>query len=490
MLQDEISVTEEFPLEGTERELTSMRAGSPFHERGSLVSYLADIASTPTLTREQEVELAGALQSAGRAFRESILSVPWTAREVVRIWRERQANGLVTARLCESFGTDPGGNTDLGQRLDTVLARVERLIARRRRLEPGAEEIHRVDRRAAGLLAEADLAMSFLVEARTKLLVDTRELERLARERADLRSPRRRPRSEQGRKRQRVELAALTRQRRSIEARVGLDADVFLERTGAMEADCQRWIERKNSFVRHNLKLVVTVGKGFRNLGVGFTDLIQEGNIGLVRAAEKFDPTRGFKFSTYAIWWIRQAMIRAIQNQSRTIRLPSHLHEVQRRYLRARERLETELGRPPTLAEAADAARVPRERARDLESLVREPISLEAEIRGAEDKRLGDMVADPVPPEPAAAMDQLRLEQATKSALTVLPERERQILRWRFGLGREDRHTLEQIGNRLGLSRERVRQLERRALERLRDSERDTGLQAFAADADLIDAEA
>ncbi len=205
MLQDEISVTEEFPLEGTERELTSTRAGSPFHERGSLVSYLADIASTPTLTREQEVELAGALQSAGRAFRESILSVPWTAREVIRIWRERQANGLVTARLCESFGTDPGGTTDLGQRLDTVLARVERLIARRRRLEPGDEarerEIQRIDRRAAGLLAEADLAMSFLVEARTKLLVDRQEFERLARERADLRSPRRRPRSEQGRKR-------------------------------------------------------------------------------------------------------------------------------------------------------------------------------------------------------------------------------------------------------------------------------------------------
>ena len=490
MLQNEISMTEETPLEGTERKPTSTGAGSPFHERGSLVSYLADIAGTPTLTREQEVELAGDLQSAGRAFREAILSVPWTAREVVRIWRERQANGLVTARLCESFGTDPGGNTELGRRLDTVLARVERLIARRRRLEPGAEEIERVDRRAAGLLAEADLAMSVLVEARTKLLVDRKELERLAHERANLRSPRRRPRSEPGRKRLRTELAALTRQRRSIEACVGVDADVFLERTGAMESAWQRWMERKNAFVSHNLKLVVTVGKGFRNLGVGFPDLIQEGNIGLVRAAEKFDPTRGFKFSTYSIWWIRQAMIRAIQNQSRTIRLPSHLHEVQRRYQRARERLETELGRPATLAEAADAARVSRERARDLESLVREPMSLEAGVRGAEDKRVGDLVADPHAAEPADGLDRSRLEQATRSALATLPARERQILRWRFGLGREDRHTLEQIGQRLGLSRERVRQLERRALDRLRDLEAGPGLQAFAQDAHLIDADA
>ena len=225
----------------------------------------------------------------------------------------------------------------------------------------------------------------------------------------------------------------------------------------------------KNRFIEHNLKLVVAIAKDYRNLGLSFPDLIQEGNLGLIRAVEKFDHRRGFKFSTYAVWWIRQALVRAIQNHSRTIRLPSHVHDRLQRSQRVRAELTGKLGREPTAAELAPALGTDIDSLESLDRLSREAISLESSVAGTE-KRLEEFVSDPTAITPDGGIDGDRMRSGVGSLIQSLSDREQLILRLRYGLGGEEEHTLEQIGQSLGLSRERVRQLEARALKKLRET--------------------
>jgi RNA polymerase primary sigma factor len=261
-----------------------------------------------------------------------------------------------------------------------------------------------------------------------------------------------------------------------------MPAQDFLDHMNRTEDEWTRLGEVKNVFVQHNLKLVVAIAKDFRNMGITFPDLIQEGNIGLIRAVEKFEYQRGHKFSTYAVWWIRQALIRAIQNHSRTIRIPSHVHDTLLKYYRAYNALEKKLGREPTTREIAETMDIEVERAEQLQRMVREPVSLEKDVPGTDSKKVKDIVADVNPISPVNGLDHARLERASDDSIGQLCERERNILRWRFGLKGEREHTLEEIGGRLGLSRERVRQLEARALAKLRNSENRGRLEAFVLD--------
>jgi len=346
------------------------------------------------------------------------------------------------------------------KQIDRVVQKLKSLVMR---IEKGEAEIEEFERRVG--MPQKDLART-LKEMKTnaakakaiikKLGVTSEELENAAQGMI-----------ESKKKIKRVE----------EEAKLSIDD---LRRTYKEIAEGERMAEKaKAELVEANLRLVVSIAKKYTNRGLQFLDLIQEGNIGLMKAVDKFEYKRGYKFSTYATWWIRQAITRAIADQARTIRIPVHMIETINKLIRTSRYLVQELGREPTPEEIAEKMELPLDKVRKVLKIAKEPISLETPIGEEEDSHLGDFIEDKGVISPSDAVISMNLAEQTRKVLATLTPREEKVLRMRFGIGERSDHTLEEVGQDFEVTRERIRQIEAKALRKLRHPSRSKRLKSF-----------